>query len=125
MEGECPKFKMDLVTSKPSVLRCAMTGYRRVLYNVKKGKTRRNRLGKCTETKGRLAKLAGSTLWFRRKSKDRKVGTKGRPKKKILLRGEKPIEAVMFVPYTVGSKLKKRLLEKDNLLIGSGQVKYV
>ena len=39
--------------------------------------------------------------------------------------GDKPVKSVMFVPLTPKGELRRRLPEKESLLIGYGSIKYI
>ena len=92
------------------------------------GKTRRNRLGACTELKRRMSKLCGVSNWFRvekdSEEKSPKSSRGGRREDQAKLGPERPLEAMMFVPCTEGASLKK-FLQEEGKLIGYGKVKYV
>ena len=92
------------------------------------GKTRRNRLGACTELKRRMSKLCGVSNWFRvekdSEEKSPKSSRGGRREDQAKLGPERPLEAMMFVPCTEGASIKK-FLQEEGKLIGYGKVKYV
>ena len=106
------------------VLRSALLGYRRILYNETVGKTRRNRLSACTAIKRRVQKLCGSNTWFKQSSNEDVQECKKRTPK-FQVGGEKPTESIMFIPYTEGSTFKKSLQEAECHLAGYGTIRYI
>ena len=53
-----------------SVLESSMRGYRRLLWRVEQGTTRRNRLGAETSTARRVDKLVGKSTWFKKQKRE-------------------------------------------------------
>ena len=82
-----------------SVLESTMKEYRRVLWRVCQGQTKRNRLGAETSTARRVERLVGSSSWFKKQKEKDSVECKGAKRKGKQEKWEdKPLESVLFIP---------------------------
>ena len=108
------------------VLQSALTGYQRVLHQVKEGTTRSNRSGASTSRQRRFNRVCGAANWYKvaedpeeesdgiahgawERIKPRRGG-KGKNEK------GKYLESILFIPYTPRSTLKQRVAKLENSL---------
>ena len=107
------------------------TGYCRILAKVEMGLVKRNRPGVSTMTNRRHKKLLGQSTWFKVRREEKKGG-QGRKKERVR-NGEETVKEkdtrefqnVMFIPYTKGSELRKRLQDMEDSMKFRERVKYV
>ena len=99
---------------RTKVLSSSIKGYRRILGQVREGKTQRNREGASTRTSRRWGRLMGPSTWFKKVPSTVNTGQGGGVKGKRKQKGDRVRpEAVMFVPTTPEGTLKRRLQEME------------
>ena len=103
---------------RTKVLDAAVRGYVRMVEAEHKGEGQINRSDKSSRTVRRWTKLVGKTTWF--KGKRFKESGKGAPTAGNRRQNSNPeVEGVIYVPYTQGSQLKRRLQEAEDKALGN------
>ena len=116
---------------RESILMAAVTGYERVLWLEREGRTSRNRGRISTLMSRRARKLQGMYNWFQEKVRTedtpvvRTQNNTTRRKKSHPARRKIIYESVMFLPCTKGGILKRRLTEMEERLNQNTRLKYV
>ena len=117
-------YKVEWVSK---VLEKALTGYENVLGMVSRGETTRNRLGAKTAQQRRYKKLFQHDWYKKRPKGDREKDVQGKDRKKGKKRAneDEKQETVMFIPYTQGSELKRKLQEMEESISMSNRWRYM
>ena len=90
------------------VLKSAMTGFLRMWEMEVSKEGRINRPEKSSRSKRRWGKLCGKQQWFKSTKQAKNANAKNQGKKKGNIMKQE-IEGVYYVPYTKGSRLKKKI----------------